>query len=84
MGHNRDMKRRGQPQNVSLLLSSVYISPFLGLLTVTVFPVAMVTSVAEHSKDSVAVMRISREDYHYLVIPDCAKMLPHNLGKKSN
>lgn len=31
MGQNRDMKRRGQPQNVSLLLSFVYISLSLSL-----------------------------------------------------
>lgn len=73
MRQNRDIKYKGQPQSVTFLLFFVFVqthtisfSGFL-LLTVTVFPVAMVTFVAEHCKDAVALLNISREKPHLLI-----------------
>lgn len=44
----------------------------------------MVTPVAESSKDPIAVMKMSREEQHHLLILNRVNMLTHILGVISN
>lgn len=86
MRQNKDKKRKGQPKSVPVFLFCVFTPFFSGflLLTATVFPVAMVTSVAEYSKDAVVVMKTSREEQHYLLVLYRVSRSTHILGKKYN
>lgn len=83
MRQKSDKKCRGQPQSVPVFLFLHLFSLSGSLfLTVTVFSVAMVTSVAEYSKDAVLVMKISREEQHYLLILGCVSRSTHILDLK--
>lgn len=82
MRQKRDKKCRGQPQSVPVFLFFLFYTSSLIqalFLTVTVFSVAMVTSGAEYSKDVVLVMKISREEQHYLLTLDCVSRSNHIL-----